>query len=378
MDQPSILIVGGGIAGLTTAWHLAQAGHGREVILLEAEDQLGAHSTALNAAILRTLGPDKLFTQIGIDSARFLRDPPPGFSDVPLIDALGLILAASPERTGEIAGWVDDLEDPAAAVELMSSEELKRMVPAFEAPVGAAWSFPEEGRLDIAALVAGYVRGAKIGGVDFRRGSRVGHLLVEDRRVVGVRLEDGHPVRADITVLAAGGWVEALGRSAGSRVNFRPTLRHLAVTEPVADVERSWPVLWYFGPGDDGEFYCRPEAGGMLLSACEVLDTDPDRLRVDADCRAEIARKTSAHLPMLAEAGLAHFWCGMRTLTADGHFAIGPDPDRPGLFWVAGLGGSGMVASAEIGRIASSLLLGHSVPTDLEAALAPARLATGD
>jgi glycine/D-amino acid oxidase-like deaminating enzyme len=161
-------------------------------------------------------------------------------------------------------------------------------------------------------------------------------------------------------------------------VKFRPTLRHLAVTEPVAGVERSWPVLWYFGPSEGDEFYCRPEGGGMLLSACEVLDADPDRLEVDAECRAEIARKTSAHIPMLADAGLAHFWCGMRTLTADGHFAIGPDPDRNGLFWVAGLGGSGMVASAEVGRIASGLLLGDSLSADLVRALAPARLANSD
>ena len=377
MGQPSIIIIGGGIAGLTTAWHLAQSGCGASVTLLEAEKQLGSHSTALNAAILRTMGPDPLFTRIGLESARFLRDPPAGFSDVPLIDALGLVLVASPERADEIQSWVAALDASESVVEKLRPEELRKMIPGFQARVAAAWSFPEEGRLDIAAMVAGFTGGARRGGVEIRRGARVASLIVEAERVVGVRLDDGSTCLADITVLAAGGWAHRLGRAAGSRVGLRPTLRHLAVTEPLEWVKRDWPVVWYFDSPEEEEFYCRPEGGGMMLSACEVIDADPDRLGLVDDCRVEIARKTSAHLPPLAETGLSHFWCGMRTLTADGHFAIGPDPDRQGLFWVAGLGGSGMVASAEVGRIASALLLGDPVAADLVKALSPERLIEG-
>jgi len=376
MQDTSIIIVGGGIAGLTTAWHLAEAGHGASVILLEGESQLGSHSTALNAAILRTLGPDPLFTRIGLESAEFLRNPPPGFSDVPLIDALGLVLVASPDRVQELRAWVAELDVPKGHVEELDGEALRGIMPDFEAKVGAAWSFPREGRLDIAAIVAGFARGARRGGVEIRRGVRVESLLEEAGRVAGVRLEDGSSLRGDTTVLAAGGWAQALGRSAGSRVQLRPTLRHLGVTEPVASIDRDWPVVWYFDSSERGEFYCRPEGGGMMVCACEVIDADPNRLQIVDECRAEIARKCGDHLPLLEESGLAHFWCGMRTLTEDGHFVIGPDPDRQGLFWVAGLGGSGMVASAEVGRIASALLRGESVESELVEALSPERLAS--
>ncbi|MDG2334652.1 MAG: FAD-dependent oxidoreductase [Myxococcota bacterium] len=375
MQETPILIVGGGIAGLTTAWHLAKSGCGSSVVLLEAENQLGSHSTALNAAILRTLGPDPISTRIGLQSAEFLRNPPPGFSEVPLIDALGLVLVAAPGREEELRAWVGGLEVPEGHVEELDREGLRAAMPGFEAEVGAAWSFPREGRLDIAAIVAGFTRGARQGGVEIRRGVRVSSLLEEAGRVVGVRLDDGSSVRGETTVLAAGGWAQALGRSAGSRVRLRPTLRHLGVTAPVASVERSWPVVWYFGSSAEEEFYCRPEGGGMMVSACEVVDADPDRFETVDECRTEIARKCGVYLPLLEESGLAHFWCGMRTLTDDGNFVVGADPDRPGLFWVAGLGGSGMVASAEVGRIASALLCGEDVEPEFVKALSPERSA---
>jgi D-arginine dehydrogenase len=79
---------------------------------------------------------------------------------------------------------------------------------------------------------------------------------------------------------------------------------------------------------------------------------------------------------MVAPARLEHLWCGMRTLTGDGRFAVGPDPDVEGLFWVAGLGGHGMCVGAEVGHMAARLLAGGA-PDELARACDPARLVPG-
>ncbi|MBW2231843.1 MAG: FAD-binding oxidoreductase [Deltaproteobacteria bacterium] len=375
MTRCRFLIVGGGIAGLSTAWHLARAGHGRETVLLEAEPHLASHSTARNAAILRTLSSDPLSTRIALTSADFLRQPPAGFCDVPLVDAKGLVLAAGPERADEIAGWLKAVGETPIRVEALSAARLRALSPAFRAEVAAAWSFPEEGRIDIGALVAGFVRGAQAGGVELCRDREVEELAVEDGRVCGARMRGGEEISADTTVLAAGGWAAGLGSRAGSRVALRPTRRHLLVTAPGPEARREWPVIWYFGSVAEGEFYCRPEGDGMLFCACEVTDVDPNALGIDPDVQGAIATKVARHLPDFAAAGVAHFWCGMRTLTGDGRFAVGPDPDLAGLFWVAGLGGAGMVCGAEVGRIAGRLLTGEPVAPDVETGLSPARLA---
>ena len=369
--RPAVLIVGGGIAGASTAWHLARRDAG-PVVLLEREPALGQHSSGLNAAILRTLTEDPELTRLARRSAAFLHTPPEGFSEVPLVDPCGLLLAAAP---GDRAGLEALLAAGAGESRLVAGEELARLAPHWEARPEAAVHVPGEGRLDISALLAGFERGAREAGVAIRTRCAVEELLVEDGAVTGVRLAGGEELRAATTVLAAGGWAGRLGAAAGSRVRLRPTRRHLMVTAPDARVDPRWPVVWTQGPD---AFYCRPESGGLLLCACDQETVDPDACHVDADVRERVAELTAHHLPALADAGAAHLWCGMRTLTRDGRFAVGPDPDLAGLFWVAGLGGHGMVCGPEVGRIAARLLAeGDAALADEPdaALLDPARLA---
>jgi D-arginine dehydrogenase len=372
VERTRFLVVGGGIAGLSTVWQLAVERGVGDVVLVEGEPHLGMHSTARNAAILRTLSSDSITTRLAAETGRFLHEPPAGFSDVPLVDARGLILAAD-EGAAEALG-ADVKALPAdVPCEVLSPARLRVLAPAFESKVAAAYFFPRDGQIDIAALVAGFAKGAKRAGAELRRGSRVERLVVEDGRVVGVELESGDEIRAETTILAAGGWAMRIAAAAGSRVVLRPTRRHLMITEPSNAVDRRWPVLWHMAR--DGEFYCRPDSGGMLLCACDIVDVDPDAEATDPGVRSEIAARASRHLPSLENAGAAHFWCGGRTLTPDGRFAIGSDPDLPGLFWVAGLGGSGMSCSSSLGRVAADLLLGSSADESLARGLAPVRLA---
>ena len=120
------------------------------------------------------------------------------------------------------------------------------------------------------------------------------------------------------------------------------------------------------------------DGGGLVVeSPCDEDAADPDALSEEPAVLDEIRNKARHSIPSLAEAPTLRFWCGLRTMTEDGRYAVGPDPDVGGLFWVAGLGGSGMVAASEVGRIAAqSLDATSSGEGDVERALNPARLAT--
>jgi glycine/D-amino acid oxidase-like deaminating enzyme len=185
-----------------------------------------------------------------------------------------------------------------------------------------------------------------------------------------VRLAGGETLRAEAVVLAAGAWAGALGAAVGSRVALAPTRRHLAIEFPVAAARPDAPVVWDLTAG----FYARPERGGWLVCVCDrspVAAPDaPEALAPDPAVLARLRESASRFLgvtPTREEA-----WCGLRTMTADDEFALGPDPDVRGLHWVAGLGGAGMGAGWAAGELAAALLCGEQPP--LAARTAPARL----
>jgi len=369
MSPRSILIIGGGIAGVSTAWWAARGG--ADVVLLERERTLGAHSSGLNAAILRTASATPELCGLARETSAFLESPPDGFSPVPLVDRCGLLLF---EGTAEapLPPWADDFL-ACGEVERLDPERARALAPHF-APLGhRAWFFPREGRIDISALLDAFARGARHAGAHFHSGAEVAELVTAGGAVHGARLTDGRVFEADRTVIAAGGWAGRLGERAGSRLALTPLRRHLLVTQVDGRVDPRWPIVWDERAG----FYARPESGGLLLCACDQTEVDPDACVADPGVKATIARKALRLLPGFANAGATHFWAGMRTFAAVARPAVGPDPDVPGLFWVAGLGGHGMSTSAAVGRLAARALLADSPTAALGDDLMPSRSTNG-
>lgn len=370
-----VVVVGGGIAGAVTAWALAAAG-AREVYVLEREAQLGAHSTSKNASILRTLTEHPATTQLALETAAFLHDPPSGFSPVPLLDPVGLVLVPGDPTAAHIAAW--RAAKAPDAVRSLEAAELAALAPHYDwdrsGAAHGALLVTDEGHIDTSALLDGLVRAARARGVRFRTGAEVHELERSPLgRVVGVRLASGEHIDASQVVIAAGGWAGTLARAAGSALEFEPRRRHLLVTAPTAAVDRRWPIVWSEPDG----FYVRPESGGLMLCACDQDVVAPDVCDALPDVRERIASAAARCLTGFDDAPAAHFWAGLRTFAADDEFAIGPDPDVDGLFWVAGLGGHGMSTSIGVGRLAAALLLGAPVDAELARALAPQRLAPG-
>jgi glycine/D-amino acid oxidase-like deaminating enzyme len=359
--MPRTLIVGGGVAGASTAFFLGRRGE-RDVVLLEREPLCGVHSSGKNAAILRTLTEDPVTTALGRESAGFLNAPPEGFSSVPLVERTGLLLTADAQGAPELERWFEASGTGEGCGERVEPRVVRELAPHHGAEAAVAFWYPDEGRIDIAALMAGFERGARGAGVAVRTGARVARLLERGGRVRGVRLETGEELEAETTVLAAGGWAGRLGAEVGSRLTLVPRRRHLLTTAPDPRVDPGWPVVWHQGAEP---FYARPESGGLLVCGCDQAEVDPDRCAEDPAVRELIAERVASILPSFADARVASFWCGMRTFTPDGCFAIGRDPDVEGLAWVAGLGGHGMVCAAGVGELAAALLAGDEPPDRL-------------
>lgn len=349
-DHARVVVIGGGFAGAATAHALARAGVD-DILILEREEVCGHHASGRNAALGRQLAEDDVITALTTRGAAFLRNPPAGFADTPLLAQTGSVLlvdeaADQDALCAHAARW-------ALPHEPITPAQLATRWPVLaDVPTAGGVLFPTDGVIDVHALLAGFLRGARAGGarVEVR-------CEVEDFRDRGAACEvvtRRGTVATSCVVMAAGAWVEELGRRAGARpVHYAPILRHLFVTEAVAALDRQAPFVWHVGRA---EFYVRPEGVGYLLSGCDQAEVAPCDAVPAPGALEHLAARIGALAPGLADLGIARAWACLRTFAPDHRPVIGWDAERPWLFWVAGLGGHGATASAAVGERAAEAI----------------------
>jgi glycine/D-amino acid oxidase-like deaminating enzyme len=366
MDCADVVIVGGGIAGLAVAHHLAQAGV-RQVRLLERETLLASHSSGRNAAIFRPLDTIPGVGELA-ERSRVLLDALLDEEHGGWLRRTGLLLVAS-SPTG-----LDDLRELARhsrlAHEILERRDIESVVPSLAGGGAAHGLFlPDAGVVDIHATVTALARSARAGGAQLMTGTGVRCVRANRGRVEGVELENGDRVPADVVVIAAGAWASGLGVSCGAELPLTPLRRHLVQLE--VELAKATPVVWSVGE----EVYFRPESGGVLASPCDEEPWSPGVPPVAVAALEGLAGKLGRLAPALGRGFVRSAWACLRTSAPDRVLVAGEDPRIGGLFWLAGLGGYGMTGGMAAGEIVAALICGRTHP--LASQSAPSRLLPG-
>jgi len=346
VETAEVAIIGGGMAGLGLACHLAQAGQ-PGIVLLDREDQPGTYASGHNAAVARSLTGRDEHTALAVEGRRRLAEA--GL----LTPSCGLLVSADP---GPLTAFAE--EAARHGVEVHRGEGIP--LPGLKAAEHLA--IPGDGVIDIAGLLRTCAEGARAGGADLRFGCGVSGLRPTGE---GFALEtDRGPLQAKTLAIAAGAWAGELGALAGSRLAFTPLRRSLVWSGAAHPQQEPW--AWWV----DRPFYLRPESGGLLMCPCEEVavplpprgrqpDTDPAVLDGLFASLRELA-------PHLAERPVTRYWTGLRTFAPDRRFVLGWDPWNPRLFWSAGLGGHGMTTGLAVGRLAADCYLRKTSSWPLE------------
>ncbi len=367
MSEDRIIIVGAGMAGVATSYFVTRKGQ-KNVLILEREKIAGTQSTGRNAAILRTMIPNPLLNRLACQSAEFYLNPPEGFSPEPLVNCVGVYLAARQEHAATLQKWCDD--NPESGLIQEDASRVYRQIPILAPGLTSVAYKPDDGVLDVHSILQGFLRGATQAGADLRLGQEFKKLVARDGRVLGVETSDGF-LEGTKVVIANGGWASLSETFSGYALPFTPYRRHLLVTEPLPQINPKWPVIWIVGE----EFYFRPESGGLLMSGCDTVKVTPEQGEITDQSEVEkIAAKAAHWLPSLGDARVARAWAGMRTFAPDELFAVGPDPRLKGLYWVAGMGGHGITCAPVVGTLAAEWIADGKSNHPSAAMLSPSRL----
>lgn len=369
--EREIVIVGAGVAGASLAYALAAAGQ-RSVLVIEREARPAYHASGRSAEALIEVELDRIWQPLLAESARFFRQPPPAVSRRPIVRPTGVVNLVDEAERAVLAAALPDLRRQGIAAELLEPAELHRRLPYLtERDHAGALYLPDSGRLAVGALVAGYLEAARAGGAELWLGSEVLAVDTAGGRVCAVETSRGR-VDCRMLVSAAGAWAGALAALAGA-VAIPLTARRRTVVSfdaPAGLATAGMPLVSY----DSRSVYLATEGDGLIASPMDEDPVEPCDARPDP-ARVELALERLARLAApLSPRTIRGARAGLRTFAPDGHLVIGEDPVRPGFFWLAGQGGTGIETSPAVGRLAAALLTGGAAPdAALAAALSPAR-----
>ncbi len=374
MQDFDFAVIGAGIAGVSVAYHLAPHA---SVVILEGEHVPAYHTTGRSAALHSETYGSAEIRAITVASGRFYRDPPPGFSDHPLLTPRGALLAGRADQEADLRQAAAEFARLVPSVRWMEPDEALRRQPLLrrEATAGGAVFEPEADDMDVASIHGGFLKGARANGAVLRLDAEVIGLDRQDGMWI-VSLRQGEAVRAANIINASGAWADVVGALAGATpVGLVPKRRTAFTFEAPAELDlKAMPMVIDF----DESWYFKPEVGQFLGSLADETPSPPcDAQPEDIDVATAVDRIETATTLQIRR--IKNKWAGLRSFVADKNLVVGYDGGIEGFFWLAGQGGYGIQTGAAAGRLAASLARGRGLPDDIaalgvsERALSPLR-----
>jgi D-arginine dehydrogenase len=363
MKSADFLVIGGGIAGISAAAGLARHGH---VIVLEAEEAFGYHSSGRSAAFYHFGIGNSTVRGLTAYSRPFFEQPPGGFCDRALCrptPALFIARADMVEALDELEAQMRRYSD---AIERADEARMKALLPVLK--------FGEEGvvagsidhggrRLDADALQQSYLRGIRrLGGETIGRARAA--AVSRGNGSWQVAVESGDSFSAPVLVNAAGAWADRVAAMAGVRpLGLEPKRRTVIQFDPPEGVDVSG---WPFTKSAVDDFYMLSEAGQLLASPVDEVPSEPVDAQPDdydlALAAWKVEQYTTLTLPRIR-----HRWAGLRSFVPDRVPTAGFAPDAEGFVWLAGQGGYGLQTAPAMADIVEALVTGSPWPERLAA-----------
>ena len=367
--------MGGGIAGASTAYHLAKLGIADVVLLEQGQLTCGTtwHAAGLVGQTRATRNATRM-SRYGIELYASLEQETGLATGWKRCGSLNV--AKTPERLKLMRRQMARAKSFGIAFEFVSPTEAGAIAPILRTDdlAGAVW-IPDDGKANPTDLTQSLAKGARLRGAKLLEGVQVTEILVRGGRVAGVRWksrDDEGEIGCETLVNCAGQWAREFGRQAGVNVPLYSAEHFYIVTKPIAGVTPDLPVI----RDPDGYIYYKEEVGGLVMGGFEPVAKPwnvspiPERfefqlLPEDWD-QFEILMTNAIHrTPCLETAEIRMLLNGPESFTPDGNFILGEAPELAGYFVCAGFNSAGIANAGGAGRLVAEWIAGGDAPVDL-------------
>jgi glycine/D-amino acid oxidase-like deaminating enzyme/glycine cleavage system aminomethyltransferase T len=366
-----VVIVGGGIAGVSVAYHLAKLGR-KDILLLE-QGTLTCGTTWHAAGLVGQMRPNRAMTRMSQYGTRLYATLEAETGLATGWKQCGSVnVARTPER------WIVFQRQAAMArsfgidVHLLTPAEAQAKWPLLRSDdlQGALW-FPQDGKANPADLTQSLAKGARLQGVRIVQGVKATGVRVVNGAVAGISTSAGD-LSCEVLVNCAGQWAREFGALAGVDVALHPAEHFYIVTERIPGIERDLPVM----RDPDGRTYFKEEVGGLLMGGFEPeakpwgMDGIPEKfefqlLPEDWEHFEPLMTAAIHRVPALETAGVKTFLNGPESFTPDGNFILGEAPGLRNYYVAAGFNSAGIANGGGAGKLLAEWIVGGEPPMDL-------------
>ena len=354
--QAEVIIVGGGIWGLSTAYHLAKYGQ-KDILVLERNSEIAAETTPQAAGLVGQIrSTDIMFQAIRYALELFSQFSNETGYDTSLRQTGSLMVALTPERMEAYKKQIEKAHNNNIKADFISKIEMSKLVPSMNvSKIEGGYFVPNDGYVNPYECACAYANAAKDLGVEIIFNTPVIRLCQENGEILGIETKEG-VIESNYVIITAGPWGASIAKEVATTA-VQPIRHQRARTVPTSNIPEHHPVVRI----PDLSCYLRPEKGGFLYGYFEPKPVSIDLEKMSSDFRTgdieppikvmDDARvRLSPIFPILSDLNIAEYNRGMTTFSPDGGYMIGPVPGIDRLYLATGCAALGIAGSAAVGR----------------------------
>ena len=372
--QCQIVVIGGGIVGCSTAYHLVRRGW-QNVVLLEKAQITSGTSWHAAGSIGQLRSSAGITEMIGYSTSLYGRleaetGQPTGWRQCGSIR-----LACTPERKEELERSITIGRSFGLDIQMITLDEVRKRIPvaSLDGVLAAAY-IPTDGMINPSDVTLSLAKGARMKGAQFFEDTKVTDFVRHDRRVTAVETTRG-TIACEKIVLCSGIWARELGRLAGVNVPLQANYNQYAITDVIPGLPRNAPDL----RDPDNYVYFKEEVGGYAYGnydqnpkAYEISPIPENHVfhlfEPEMDNFAVTVEDAIRRIPALAEVGIKRFIHGLESFTEDGMPIMGEAPELRDFFVACGFNGFGIASGGGAGKAITEWITDGQPSYDLSAA----------